>query len=397
MPHSRKRYLSTGIAKALKYSPIVGLIGQRQVGKTTLLNQNVAEYVSLDRESHRLLADKDPETFLGGHQHPYGIDEAQLSPKLFPALKEHVRLNKAPGQFLITGSVRFTSRKVIRESLTGRIVSLELLPFTLSEIEGLPLPETIVGLMKDPTEKKLVKLLEKNVRHREAFARYLETGGLPGICFFRDVSVRREKFEGQLDTILNRDFRLIYPTTLLYASLRRLLVFLAEHQGEPLKLVEAARESQISTVTLPKVLFALEALFLIRPIEGRGIHKTSYFLEDQGMASWLMRSSGSESRNIIRGLYSNLRQELWYRRSDKTSLFQWRTRNGAEVPLVFQNGEDTLGVIPTGDSVPTPKVMGSANSFLRSFPRGKVVIANAKNEIRVPNARLVFLPYWSLV
>ncbi len=397
MPHTRSRYLRDRVSKALKFSPIVGILGQRQVGKTTLLNQNVSESVSLDRESHRLFADSDPENFLAGHRQPFGIDEAQLSPELFPALKEYVRLHKRPGQFLITGSVRFTSRKMIRESLTGRIVSLELLPFTVKEIEGLPLSEIISQLTQELKEKNIIKSLTKHTRKAGDFDAYLATGGLPGICFFRDDSVRKEKFEAQLDTILNRDVRLIYSTTLLYASLRRLLVFLAENQGAPLRQVDAARESQISSVTLPKVLFALEALFLIRPVEIRGIHNTSYFLEDQGMATWLMQSPGSRTHNLLRGLYSNLRQEMYYRPSAKIALYQWRTRNGAEVPLVFQTGSAMLGIIPTGDAVPTPKIMGSANGFLRTFPGAKVVIAYSKNEISVPNSRLAFIPYWLLV
>jgi AAA domain len=69
------------------------------------------------------------------------IDEAQLFPALFPALKAHVRINKRKGQFLLSGSVRFTSKADIRESLTGRIVSLELLPFTISGAAGVPLPD----------------------------------------------------------------------------------------------------------------------------------------------------------------------------------------------------------------------------------------------------------------
>lgn len=37
MPHERKRYVNANVAKALAYSPIVGIVGQRQVGKTTVL------------------------------------------------------------------------------------------------------------------------------------------------------------------------------------------------------------------------------------------------------------------------------------------------------------------------------------------------------------------------
>ena len=70
---------------------------------------------------------------------PFGINEAQLCSPLFPALKQWVRTNKAKEQFILSGSVRFTSKADIRESLTGRIISLELLPFTIAESAQLAL------------------------------------------------------------------------------------------------------------------------------------------------------------------------------------------------------------------------------------------------------------------
>src|SRR5687768_3130424 len=140
MPHERKRYLSAGIGHALSYSPLVGIIGQRQVGKTTLLEAFSSEYTTFDRAAVLEQARADADLFLQGRKPPFGIDEAQLCPPLFPALKERVRTHKHKGQFILSGSVRFTSKADIRESLTGRIVSLELLPFTMAEAAEQPLP-----------------------------------------------------------------------------------------------------------------------------------------------------------------------------------------------------------------------------------------------------------------
>ena len=140
MPRERQRYLSTSVSAALSHSAGVGILGQRQVGKTTVLEAASAEYTTFDRAIVLQQASADAETFLAGHAAPVGIDEAQLCPPLFPALKEHVRIHKRKGQVLLSGSVRFTSKADIRESLTGRIVSLELLPFTVAEAAGMPLP-----------------------------------------------------------------------------------------------------------------------------------------------------------------------------------------------------------------------------------------------------------------
>src|SRR3954447_26294818 len=112
MPHLRERYVTSRLKKSLTFSPIVGLLGQRQVGKTTLLEELAASYSTFDREGDLLEAERNPEIFLQNRKAPFGIDESQICPRLFPALKEEVRKNKKPGQYLISGSVRFTSRKL---------------------------------------------------------------------------------------------------------------------------------------------------------------------------------------------------------------------------------------------------------------------------------------------
>ena len=66
-------------------------------------------------------------------------------PELFPALKEFVRLHKKPGQFLLTGSVRFSSRKANGESLTGRIVTIKIPPLGSGEINGVDHPGYVVA------------------------------------------------------------------------------------------------------------------------------------------------------------------------------------------------------------------------------------------------------------
>ncbi len=395
MPHVRQRYLAAAIPRALSHSPIVGILGQRQVGKTTLLESASAEYISFDRAAVLTQASADAERFLQGHAVPFGIDEAQLCPPLFPALKEHVRVDKRKGQFLLSGSVRFTSKADIRESLTGRIVSLELLPFTMAEADGRPLPDLCARLLKVRSENDLTFLRDRGARPA-AFARYLAQGGLPGICWFRDAHVRHEKFASHLDTLLNRDIRQIYPTTLLYGSLRALLEYLARHQGRPFELAEAARASQISSVTLKRVLFALEALFLIRVVPALEHGKPTIFLEDQGLASWLSGTVLDSADDIVRGLYANLRQEIHYNSKASARISHWRTRHDAEVPLVFDLAQGRVGIIATTLEEPAAKSLGSANAFLRRYPDARVVVAYAGPRIHFKSPSMLWIPYWLL-
>lgn len=116
---------------------------QRQVGKTTLVTALAAEYSTLDRATLLEQAAARPLEFLENRDLPFAVDEAQLCPPLFPAIKRWGRLNPKKGQLLLTGSVSFTARKLIRESLTRRIANVEILPLKISEQDGVSLTDQL--------------------------------------------------------------------------------------------------------------------------------------------------------------------------------------------------------------------------------------------------------------
>ena len=399
MPHLRKRYAEPLIKRALSHTPIVGLFGQRQVGKTTLLESEAQGYCTFDEEGTFLEAESDPQLFLQNRPRQFAIDEAQLSPRLFPALKEFVRTHKSPGQFLLSGSVRFTSRKAIRESLTGRISTVEILPFTHAEANQVPLPSKLKALSTVRNQRDLDSIFEKErLTSASAFVSYLSTGGLPGIAFFRSPAVRADRWQTQIDTLLNRDIRLIQQTSLPYQSLRDLLEFLAIRQGKPFELNEAVSASQISAVTIKKLLFAYEALFLVRLMKCAGDEKKpTYFLEDQGFASWISRRTLETSQDVVRGLYANLRQEIHYRPELNGRIYQFRTKNDVEVPLVFDGEKIHIGFVATLDTIPRPKTIGSAQAFLKKNPAFSCVIAYAGREAIVRSERLFLIPFSWLI
>src|SRR5262249_24032128 len=159
------------------------------------------------------------------------IDECQLAPPLFPALKLWVQKRKKPGQFLLSGSVRFTSRKAIRESLTGRISTVELFPFVLSEIRQDNLPDFLCRALEAPSFTGFhvgpaLSTADRRSRQRD-YEKYLELGGLPGLCFVREQRSRDRLLQDLLRTILDRDLRLVYETSLPFSDLNALCSELA--------------------------------------------------------------------------------------------------------------------------------------------------------------------------
>jgi predicted AAA+ superfamily ATPase len=399
MPHGRARHASKIVEKALSHSPLVGILGQRQVGKTTLVSALTEEYTTLDNMRDLELATQNPELFIENRKHPFGIDEAQLCPPLFPALKEWVRVHPKKGQVILTGSVRFTSRKAIRESLTGRIVNVEVIPLTISELNGSPLTNFMDDLMNTETTAAMNRLSKSySSKKATAFAAYLEKGGLPGICFFRDASVRKDRFEAHIDTLLQRDLQLIIQTTTTSVQLKNIARFIAENQGYPFSLQDASRYSGISTITVKKLLIALEGLFLVRAIPCEGsVAKPSYYFEDQGLASFCANTPFQKTTDILRGIYANLRQELFYSKTDRGEIFSFRTHDGTDVPLVFRRSKSVLGIIPVEGNQISRKALESARSFLNHYRNGKIVYAHEGKFAFTKDFSSFAIPYWWLV
>lgn len=69
--------------------PCLAVIGPRQCGKTTLVNSLPGAWtrIDLERASDRDLVARDPDLFFRLHPGRVVIDEAQLLPELFPALR----------------------------------------------------------------------------------------------------------------------------------------------------------------------------------------------------------------------------------------------------------------------------------------------------------------------
>ncbi len=413
MPHSRHRHLAALIQKTLHFSPITGIFGHRQVGKTTLASILAGNYVTFDQLPMLNQATVDPEGFLHSHtgsKKPLVIDECQLAPPLFPALKDWVRVHTKPGQFLLTGSVRFSSRKAITESLTGRIIAWELLPMDLSEAHEVALPDSLIRIAKAKTVE--VDLKPKKYFSEKSYAEYLAKGGLPGIFSIRDVAIREQKFETQLNAMLERDLKLIVATTLPYSSLKLLLTALAQRQSQAIDLTFLSRQTHISVPTIKKLLMAFESMFLIRILRTEGTEaKSVVFFEDQGEASYLVNGTTDDLTNLLRFCFANFRVQFKYRSEIKSEFFQYRNRGGAHIPLAlhisFGKGDSpkgdslkeksTLGFVPILGSTPGPHDLASAYSFLKKYSASKILFVTQEDTDRCLSEKMRVVPIAKLV
>jgi len=133
------RRIANKISESISSFPVVGILGPRQVGKTTLAKQLLenfpkkSHYLDLELPSD-LKKLEDPELFLRSLENDLVVlDEIQRLPSLFAVLRAIVDKKRSPGRFLILGSASPDLVKQSSESLAGRIVYHELKPFLIEE------------------------------------------------------------------------------------------------------------------------------------------------------------------------------------------------------------------------------------------------------------------------
>ena len=383
MAHERARHITEIFNSLLGFSPILGFFGHRQVGKSTFLAANVKEYRTLDDAEELQFAGQDPKRFISSYKnYPGAIDECQLEPKLFSTLKEWVRTQKRPGQFVLSGSVRFTSRQAIRESLAGRMVMVEMLPFSVSEILQEPLSLTINRLLDlkkfsndtfhhlNPPKK--VKIFLKY------FDTYLTNGGLPGLCFIRNHKLQINALKDLHDLILSRDLRLVSDLRIPLPTIKKLLSYISQNIFEPYNASEVRRLLGLAPQTQKNLLEAMESIFLIRRIQLSGKKKECFLLEDQLEELVYSANSAESLRQAESAVYRNIRGQFFYSLDKAVSFESFMTRDHARVPIVIRGEKGVLGIIVVDTNRPSLSQTRSAGSFLKKEANSKIVFLSTQ-------------------
>ena len=347
------RALSTPLRTALADTPAIFLHGARQTGKTTLVRSLIetgleATYLSLDRTATLEAARADPEGFVRRLEGPVILDEVQLEPALFRALKAEIDRDRRPGRFLLTGSAHLLVLPQLSESLVGRMEILTLWPLSQSELEdraadavdrlwdAAPLP---VGDLDDADD-----LLARLVR-----------GGYPEVASRGSAARRRAWFDAYLSTLLQRDVRDLANVDGLIA-MPNLLRLLAARATALLNATELSRSSGLALTTLRRYLGLLEGVFLVQRIPAwstnlskRLVRSPKIGVIDSGLHCHLLgldaRRLAGDRKVLGAVLEGFVVQELTRLASwseARPRLFHYRTHSGQEVDVIL---EDAAGSV----------------------------------------------------
>ena len=316
------------LIQRLQQFPAVGLLGPRQVGKTTLAFAQKALYpdalyLDLELPSAQRQMD-DPEAFLMAHaQQLVILDEVQRMPELFGILRgvidQRRRMGQASGQFLLLGSATGVLMQQSSESLAGRVAYVELPPLLAPEI-----------FTDQPSVADLNALWVR--------------GGFPMSWLAptdADSMTWREVF---MATYLEKDIPALGPR-IPATTLRRLWTMLAHHQGELLDLSKLAAALAISGQTVSRYIDLLCDVMLVRRLPAwhgnvgkRLIRSPKVYVRDSGLVHALLGLPNLDAvlgHPIAGSSWEGFVMEQLINAAPQAQACFYRTSNGAEVDLVL--------------------------------------------------------------
>jgi hypothetical protein len=348
-----ERHITPALLDALGDRPAVFLQGARQVGKSTLVQQlasaaHPARYLTLDDAEVLGAARADPSGFIAGLGERVVIDEVQLVPELFRAIKAAIDRDRRPGRFLLTGSANVLLVPRVSESLAGRMEILTLWPLSQGEIEGRR--ETFIDAVFGSSLPQLARQRDS----RQTLLERAFRGGYPEVQRLA-THRRRAWFASYITTILQRDIRELANIE-GRTELPRLLSLLAARASSLANVAELSRSIGIAYNTLKRYLALLETTFLfhVRPawaanLGKRLVRAPKLALVDSGLLANLLGLSierlGHDTRALGPLLENFVAMELEKQRAwsrVQPQLFHFRTQSGSEVDIVLEAADGLI-------------------------------------------------------
>ena len=318
------------IRRLLTSFPVVGLLGARQVGKTTLAGLLAKSFVGtvtrFDLEDPRALARlADPMLALDGLEGLIILDEIQHRPELFTSLRVLADRRPVRARFLVLGSASPNLLRQSSESLAGRIAYHDLPGLSLAEVGS----------------EKLKRLWLRGGFPR-AFTSRTERESLS----WRDEFVR---------SFLERDIRQ-FGIDAGPQAMHRFWIMLAHCHGQLWNSSEIGRSMGLADTTVRHYLDRMADAFVMRQLQPwhenlnkRQVRAPKIYVRDSGLLHALLGintfaqldahpKSGASWEGFA------IDQAIQIYGAEPHECHFWRTHTGAELDLLIVHGRRRIGI-----------------------------------------------------
>lgn len=357
------RLIEKGIKNKINSGKAIVLVGARQVGKTTLINNvlNETDFLFLDADDptvRALLSSPNTEqirSIIGNHKNIF-LDEAQRISGIGLTLK--IITDQFKGvQLFVSGSSSFDLGNEINEPLTGRKWEYELFPICWEEYES------NIGYLK----------AEQQLENRLLFG------------FYPDVLNHQGQEKETLKNLVNS---YLYRDVLAFSDIRKpevlekLLQALALQMGSEVNYNELAQIVGINKITIQKYIEILEKSYVVfrlpsfsRNLRNEIKQNRKIYFYDNGVRNMIIGNFNPLNLRIDKGalwenfLVSERHKQNIYKETFSKMYF-WRTKQQQEIDLV----EEKEGVISAFEFKWGNKKSKFPEKFLETYEaRGTIV------------------------
>lgn len=251
------------------------------------------------------------------------IDEIQRRPELFPVLRVLADRAPLPARFLILGSASPDLMRQSSESLAGRVETITMGGFSLSEV-GKP-----------------------------AYARHWLRGGFPPSFLARNETDSLSWRKNFIQTFLERDLPQ-WGFGIPASALLRFWTMLAHYHGQTWNAADPARSLGVSEPTVRRYLDILTGVFMMRQLQPwhanlkkRQVKSPKIYFRDTGLLHQLIgiRSEKELLNHPKSGAsWEGYVIEEVIKAIEPDEIYYWATHNGAEIDLVIIKNGRMLGV-----------------------------------------------------
>lgn len=357
----KPRVIDEAITRRLRSKGAILVEGAKWCGKTTTCEQHAASILYMsdpDRVKQNLqLADISPRSLLRGES-PRLIDEWQIAPKLWDAVRFEADHREGFGHFLLTGSAVPAEMEQVYHTGTGRFAWIKMRPMSLYESGDSTGEVSLKTLFASDDEPAFAE----NKMSLEKIAFLICRGGWPQATFLEGEDALLQSFD-YLDAVVKSDISRVDGVSRNENRARLLMRSLARHQGTqaPNTTIceDVSEDTEFSKDTVVSYTNALKKIFVIEDcpawspnLRSKTAIRTSdtrYFV-DPSIATAALGVGPGDLMNDLETcglLFETLciRDLRVYAEALDGSIYHFRTKDGLECDAVVHLRNGSYGLI----------------------------------------------------
>jgi len=409
-----RREIEGRVIKYLKTPEIIAIVGPRQCGKTTLLNEifkrlKKAVYIDFEDRDILDLFNSDIRTFYSLHvkgndylfidEFQYARDGGQKLKYLYDTYRIKIVISGSSVLDLTHQAVKY---------LVGRIFIFHLSPFSFREFLSCRSPSLYENVYIDL--KKKVDLFLQGKRKtppvlseplikemRRYYGEYAVFGGYPRVVLTNDAEEKVTVLKNIYNTYLLREIRDILQLS-TERELQKLVKAISFQVGSMVVYNELGQIASLDYSKLMKHLNILEKTFVIKMITPFCRNKRTEIAKSPKIYFW-----DNGFRNVVIGNFQPLNERI-----DRGMLNEnfaagqllksgyeikyWRTKSHAEIDFVLEETDANITIVEVKSVLSTNKASRALFNFREKYHVNRTIILSENFSFFDKERDILFLP-----